>query len=114
MTKPGTCVRCREARELYVFRCECETHCMPCLEELAESALLAWLDLFSISGVRPDHLGGLAFGLSIGTLAETECDEAAVIVRVRETYRDASPLAQLIRHTLQRRKHGNENTARPV
>lgn len=115
MSQQGICARCREPAELFVFRVEAATHCKECLEHLAESALLAWLRLFADARLDLEYLGGLAFGCAMATLEKTSIDEHDFLARAHLAWRDAAPLALLIRHTLERRnEHGNERTARPV
>lgn len=108
------CVRCREPAELFVFRAEHPTHCKDCLEHLAESALLAWLQLFSEAHVHPEVLGGFAFAVALAMLERTSIDEADFLTRARQAWRDSAPLAQLVRHVLERKSHGNEREARSV
>lgn len=109
------CVRCREERELHRFRAETETHCMHCLRDLCESSLLAWLDLFTRAGVDPGFLGGAAFGIALDSMASATQGEEQFIEFARQAYRDASPLAHLIRHIRERgATHGNQESTRIV
>lgn len=114
MTRLAACGRCREVRELHPFREELRTHCQPCLQDLAEASLLSWLQLFSGAHVDPEYLGGLAFAVAMATLAKTSIDEADFLARARLSWQDSSPLAQLVRHVLEKKTHGNQTATRTV
>ncbi len=93
------CARCDERRPLLRYQHDHPTHCKECLEELAESSLLAWVDLFGKS-VDPRALGGCCMGVAFATLARGCESRAAFLGQAAAAWEDTAPFVQALRERL--------------